>query len=320
MKLHLSRGPAFSRVGVVILLLLLWAAPAQAQQAGGTLSDLQIAVWPEYDQPAVLVIYDGTLDAGVSLPQQIRLPIPAEATVHAVAYRSEEGQLLTLPWAVETTDQGPVVVFETEEPRFVVEYYADIIAPPPQRSFDLPLALPAAASQVTLSLRQPTGASNIRIDPALASAGLDSLGNPQYTGSLGAGEAGETIRLAVSYDKASAAPSVVVAATPSPEEEPAAAVQADSGTLPDWVPVAIGVGLGLVVAGGAIYLINRSRQASGDTRQARRRKARQAGRGREPREPRPASADTGQDQFCRQCGQKFTATDRFCRNCGAARQ
>jgi hypothetical protein len=181
------------------------------------------------------------------------------------------------------------------------------------------LALPAAARQVTLSLRQPSGASNIRLEPALTAAGLDDLGNPQYAADLGAREAGEAIQLAVSYDKADAMPSLAAAPTVA-AGSPVGTGQEDGSTFPDWVPLAVGVGLGLVVAAGAVFLINRSRQASGDTRQARRRKAREAGRSPEVREPRPVQTGVGQDQFCRQCGQKFASGDRFCRNCGAARQ
>lgn len=306
-------------LGAAVLLWILLAVTALAQDSAPELSDLQIGVWPEYDQPSVLVIYDGTLAADVSLPRQLRLPLPAGATINAVAYRSEEGQLMTLPWEVESSDQGAVVVFETEQPRFVVEYYAEGIAPPPQRSFDLDLGLPAAARQVTLAVRQPAGASNMRIDPDLAAAGLDDLGNPQYTAALGAREAGDVIQLSVGYDKADDVPSLaaVPAATTGAQPGPA---QEDSAGVPDWVAVAAGVALGLAVAAGAIYLINRSRQSGGVSRQARRRKARQAGRSGEPREPKPAQGGGGQDQFCRQCGQRFTSSDRFCRNCGAARQ
>jgi hypothetical protein len=43
------------------------------------LSTLQIQIWPEYDKPAVLVIYNLTLSDTTSLPTSVSIPIPIVA-------------------------------------------------------------------------------------------------------------------------------------------------------------------------------------------------------------------------------------------------
>ena len=131
------------------------ASAAEAQGGEVVLSRWAIEVWPEYDQPAVLVIQNGTVADGVSLPQTLRIPVPVGARVHAVAFPTEDGSLLSLPWSTEATADGQVVVFELANNDFVVEYYSDTISPPPNRSFELPLVTPYVAEQASVTLRQP---------------------------------------------------------------------------------------------------------------------------------------------------------------------
>src|SRR5216684_8246734 len=48
------------------------AAPARAQQSVG-LASLEIALWPEFDKPSVLVIMNGQVAAGVVLPASLSI-------------------------------------------------------------------------------------------------------------------------------------------------------------------------------------------------------------------------------------------------------
>ncbi len=199
----------FSLLSVIVLLALaLTALPVAAQSAPPVLATWDTQVWPEYDRPSVLVISTGTFAPGTMFPQQVRAPIPANATVHAVAYPEANGNLLSLGWTIEPGVDGQTVVFDLDQPNFVVEYYADILAPPPNRSFDLNLVAPYAAQQASLALRQPSRSSNLQTTPAMVAGGVDTLGNPTYTLELGAQAAGQSTPLQVSYSKDDAQPSV----------------------------------------------------------------------------------------------------------------
>ena len=63
-----------------MMLCALWAmlaaAPRAFAQDPNRLSQLKISVWPEYDQPAVLVMLDGTLADVTNLPRQVAVLIP----------------------------------------------------------------------------------------------------------------------------------------------------------------------------------------------------------------------------------------------------
>ena len=110
------------------------------------------------------------------------------------------------------------MVFDLEKPHFVVEFYADILSPPPNRSFDLALIAPYAAAQGSISLRQPARASDMQITPAMTQTGTDSLGNPLYSQQLGPLVAGQEIPLSVAYTKADADPSVSATQEPLPAQ------------------------------------------------------------------------------------------------------
>lgn len=312
---------------LLFALVLLWVAlsapatPAWAQPASPDLSGLTIAVWPEHDRPAVLVIYEGTFADSSGVTKTVRIPMPPNAVVNAVAYRNTNGQMLTLPWEVQTTEQGQEIVFETDTANFLAEYYAEIISAPPQRSFRLSLAVPAAAENVQLLLRQPSRAGAIQIEPAMQAAGVDDLGNPQFSADLGPRAAGETIDLAVSYTKDDAEPSLSVpAATTAAAGESAASPTVQS---PTWLLLVGGVGAGIIIA-LLLFGLLRYRQSARTahmSRQARRRSQRSAAaRGKKTPELAAPKSPPVSDRFCPACGHPFAAEDRFCRRCGAARR
>jgi hypothetical protein len=303
-------------LGVATLVLLLGAAllaaPVAAQENPTSLDTFDVQVWPEYDEPTVLVITTGSLVTGTVFPQPMRIPVPAGARVHAVAYPESDGNLLSVPWTTESDASSQSVVFELNQPRFVVEYYADILTPPPSRSFSLDLIAPYAARQASLALRQPSRASDMQTTPAMVAGTLDNLGNPTYDLDLGALAAGQSVPLQVSYSKPDGDPSVAGIAVDAPPPSEAGAEQ-------NWLPLVLGIAAGALIGGGILYWALQRRH-TGASRQARRRDARR--KGEAPVRP-PASAAApaaGANKFCVKCGQKFESADKFCRNCGAVRQ
>jgi hypothetical protein len=293
------------------LFLMLSHLPVLAQTAPLDLSTWDTQVWPEYDQPSVLVITSGSFVAGTTFPQQVRVPIPASAEVHAVAYPEASGNLLSLSWAIEPGVDGQTVVFDLDQPNFVVEYYADIITPPSNRSFELDLVAPYSAQQASLTLRQPSRASELQTTPAMVPAGVDALGNPTFTLDLGALSAGQSTQFQVSYTKADAQPSVL--------SDPAAPIASESSAAASVWPWLAGVAAAVLAGGVTFYLVQRSRSTTA-SRQARRRSARKQGT-QPARQPAGGAAPAGSaTRFCVQCGQKFEGSDKFCRNCGAPRR
>jgi hypothetical protein len=293
------------------LLLSLVTFPVLAQTAPLELATWDTQVWPEYDQPSVLVITGGSFGTETSFPQQVRVPIPADAAIHAVAYPGAGGNLLSLDWTVEAGVDGQTVVFDLNQTSFVVEYYADIISPPSNRSFDLTLVAPYAVQQASLALRQPSRSGNLQTTPAMIPGGMDDLGNPSYTLDLGALAAGDATSLQVSYTKADTQPSVA--------SGPAAPVADASSATPSVWPWLAGVAAAVIAGGVTFYMVQRRRAASA-SRQSRRRAARREGAQLARQTSGGAAPGASATRFCVQCGQKFEGSDKFCRNCGAPRR
>lgn len=316
----LSRAGVGWRTGVragiaaALMVALLCAPGVSAQTPPVELAQWDIEVWPEYDRPAVLVLLSGALPEDTAFPAEVRIPVPADADINAVAYPNEEGRLISIPWRTEASASGLDVVFSAAQPDFVVEYYADVISPPPDRSFELVLVTPYAVPQASLALRQPARASDMQIMPAMTQDGVDSGGNPLYTLQLGALSAGQEIPLSVSYTKTDANPTISSAVV---GDEAGAPVE-QNALGGNWLPLAAGVLIGVAAIAALVYFVQRRRQRAGMSRQARRREARD--KGGAPAHAPTAAAKPAQPLFCPQCGAQYGATDKFCRSCGQARR
>src|SRR5574341_379120 len=65
---------------VIAFLLGILTTPVSAGAQGEVkLASLEVQLWPEYDQPSMLLIYDFTLTEGIGLPVNVAIRIPKDA-------------------------------------------------------------------------------------------------------------------------------------------------------------------------------------------------------------------------------------------------
>ena len=85
----------FVKVALAALLImgLLQAKNLSAQQPATVLEFLEVELWPDFDQPALLVLLSGALPADAPLPATITIPLPEAATINAVARIDAQGAL-----------------------------------------------------------------------------------------------------------------------------------------------------------------------------------------------------------------------------------
>ncbi len=320
--------------GVLLLaafgLISVSLANAQGANAQGitaqVIEQLEVGLWPEYDDVRLLVIYKGDL---ATLPSEpLRFPIPTDAEVNAVAYLNEEDRLISLDWDSSVEGDRQVIAFTPPAPNFQFEFYADVITDGPDKSFAIAVDVNGQmVNELGLAVQQPAGALNLQGDPPLSDPVVGFRGLSYYTRQLQNVEPGTVVRQMVMYTKLDDMLTV-------DRVEPAVSEAVDQETEPTvvspgpafgtnlagrsmvrfWLPVGatVIIVLGLAFIGVGAW---RARQPDAEPPQpARSRRSRRTGPEATP------STNEGLAKFCHQCGAVFESGDRFCGECGARRR
>lgn len=291
------------------LAVFLLSVPTAAAQDTVRLASLEVSVWPEYDQPAALVILDGQLDPSVTLPVSLAVRMPARAgQPHAVAVTGAAGDLLTAAYTTQTAGEDIIVTFQTQSLGFRVEYYDPALTiDGDARAFVFDWQTDYAIAAAEVRVQQPAGARDLAGQPALANLGPGEDGLTYYQAAWGALQPGDRATLRLTYAKTGTALTVAtLGGAPAPVPQTVAPA-ASNDSLP-WIVG--GVVLGVAVGAGGWWALARSRRRV--VAKAARRPRRRAGAAKQAR-PAPASAPA---RYCTQCGQPLVAGDRFCRHCG----
>jgi len=270
------------------------APTAAATSAPVSIAVLNVDIWPEHDDPRVLIIYRGRLSAGAPLPYTLAFAIPASGQVNAAAYRSPDGQLYSVEYQYRQEGDRLGVVMTIPEREFQFEYYADLIRGRPQRAFAVALAFPLSVDMLTVAVEQPLRASGFRLEPPAAGTNVTAAGLTHHVYTVGRWPAGRPWRARASYQKADEIPSLprVVRPPGAPQGQAPA-----PGGLPPWAWAAVAAAvLGAASLVGFFAL-----------RRGERLRPPAKSRG-EPRDAQPA--------HCVHCGHRARPDDRYCSRCG----
>lgn len=294
---------------VVATLLTPWMI-VNAQEAT-QISELEVDIWPEYDQPSVLVIYHITLAPNTTFPTPFSLRMPAAAgEPHAVAVRQPDDALVNLEYTMQSDGTWITLSLVANLPELQIEYYdPGLVKDGTLRDFSYTWQGDYAVGNMWIEIQQPVDASEMTITPGPVNDGVDQAGLTYYTKQVGQVPAGQEVNIALSYQKSSDLPSVSQL-----QVEPSAPLTSENvwqdrmmGALP-WVLGILGVGL---IAGGAIWYWRSGQQTASTPR--KRHRSRMA-----PSQPVTTSPETAESIsiYCHQCGKRAASGDRFCRSCG----
>lgn len=294
-----------SFIRLFILLLFLCAsisAPAQAQDEV-SFESLLIDIWPEYDQPAVLVIYHITLAPETTLPVKLAMRIPSAAGVpHAVAMQDQNG-LYNLAYETNATRDWTEISFTTPVNEVRIEYYDPTISRSGiERSFVYRWAGDYTVENLTIQLQRPSSAANLRIKPDMGSGRIGEDGLTYYTYLAGKVKAGTTFELSFTYEKGNddlTSPGQFQPVEPSQPIEINPAGRFDPILLLPWVIAATGL---LLVAAGLVWYTRTGRTRAPVSRRRHR--------------PADDEPNHGEAVYCHHCGKKAAPGDAFCRTCG----
>ncbi len=295
-----------------------------ADQIGGNLGTLsfktvEVDLWPEYDQPSMLVIYHLFLPAGTTLPATLSLHIPSSAgDPYNVASRQSDGQLYTMAFTRTIQGNFSQVDFTTTSLEVQFEYYdpginsASSANPYPilkkgnnQRAYAFEWQGDYPVTTMNIQVQQPIGASQMMITPPLGSGAAGEGGLIYYNGSVGSVSAGTRFKLAISYQKPNDSLS---AASLKVQTSAPITAQTSGRAINLWVylPWVLG-GLGVILAvGGGIWYRTSSREEKVVIKR------------KQPADRVIASSVNDADDrvYCHQCGKLAGPGDLFCRSCG----
>lgn len=292
----------------LFLSLLLFSTSALAQE-GTEIERLEVALWPEYDRPAVLVFYQVQLPGGASLPTHVELRIPAAVgEPHAVATRGIDGSLMYAEYTRQVADDWAIITVVADSQEVWLEYYDDLKIDGEERNYTFVWPGGVDLGMFAYDVQQPAGATDMVVTPpGEASIGDDGL--LHYRGELGPQSSSSILSVNLAYTKSTSKLTVEMGFPDSSFEGTKAAGGA-TPNLNTFLPLLIGsIAVALLVIGGLIYF--RLRREDRPTRASRRRRHPARKEAKEAHQEIDASL-----VFCHNCGDQARAGDRFCRHCG----
>ncbi len=202
------------------LLSIVATLPAHAAQ-GPRIESFDVALWPEYDRPGMLVSYRVRLSADTVLPANVVFAIPAAvAKPHAVAKRGDDGSLYLAEYTQEVKGSNALIDVLTDRRDLQLEYYSDITISGDRREYAFVWPGGIEISEFSYEVIQPKGALNFSVTPPPTKQQMGDGGVTFHTARLGAKVPAQQVEISISYHKAGRA--LTAAAPPSIPSPPAA--------------------------------------------------------------------------------------------------
>lgn len=280
-------------------LLVITSTQGRAQEATAFVEHLEVALWPEYDRPAMLVIYRFELAPDASLPARVALPIPADVgQPNAVAWLGTDGVLYDAAFVLQPAGDWSVVQVEMSDTRTgQLEYYAAMDIAGTIRSFLFEWPPGFELGEMAYEVQEPVAATELIVNPAPDHAGPGDLGLNYLTAELGPQAGDSAPAISVTYKNAAGMLSVE-ALRPLGVTQ----VEAQAGKL-DLLPLLVSAA-GIAILGGGIYYLAFIRRPAPWLAAGRRWKR------TTDIELKPSTV------YCHQCGAAAGIRDVYCRQCG----
>jgi hypothetical protein len=263
---------------------------------------MTVQLWPEYDQPSMLVIADFQVTAATALPVDLTFRIPQEANLVAVATLASDGGFLNAVFdgPKEEGEWQTFTVTISQSSVYRFEYYQPLTFNGDQRVFSYLWDGAYAVDAFNVVVLEPVDVTDFSMEPTYKSIAQQNGSNYYDSGSVQLAS-GKQFTLNLNYDKTTDTLGV-----PAQGIQPAAPVDENTPgrvSLNNSLPYIIG-GFGvLLIIGGIAYYWRAGRKSF-----------------KSPRRRSHANAEneeSAEDAYCPQCGARAKAGDRFCRVCGA---
>ncbi len=288
--------------------------PSEAMSAEAPPGDigiqyLRVSIWPEYDDPRVLVILRGELTPESPVPTRIRVPIPKGAELLGAGMLSARGELLNHPHQRLTGDTSDTLELTLPVRRFFAEWYYDPFGQRTrERQLTYSLALPYAVTQLDVDILQPDAATEFHTEPAAMREEVNARGGRHYRFEYQNLEPETAHTFKIAYIKTTDAPSVT-----KPQASPDAQQTGPSRNTKTWVASAMLVGFAIIFASGVLVFKNKQPPMPAATPMPSVAPIPQTASVQAPEAVRTPSTT---QNYCSNCGRQLDAAYRFCPGCG----
>lgn len=278
-----------------------WQLSYAQTQPDIRLESVDIYLLPEYNQPYVFVIHEITLAESVRLPQNLIFEIPADAEVIRVINYTSDDRPIELNYQVSQIGNWKDLLLTPNSRSIHIEYQdPNLVRQGNKRLFEFRWLALYPVSSLSITVRQPLGASSILSEPPLDELEVQNENIRYYAAHLGPIPAGELLNLSLEYTKI-----IGDLTSPALPVEPAVPIEADvaSGT-PSPLMVVLWLMVVIVAATIIVWLYYWWFKANVNVQSER------LLQGVGIMNPEK------QFYFCHECGIRTKLGDRFCSNCG----
>ena len=297
----------------LLLLLLFMLVPltaAQETESQPAIQQMRVQILPEYDDPRVLVILQGRLDApdgSYNGPVTFRIPSSAQINQMAVMDLELQGpRALPYETQIDPTDSSwQLVTYTLTNPHFFYEYYDVSPGTGSQKQFTFTLKSPVDVEVLSVEIQQPLKADNFSVEPETVVTRSDPSGFTYWQMPERSAGADEAVEYLVRYTKSDPNPSIVrETAVLESASETAPATTNDPNAPPlSWIGLTV-IGAAFIIGAGFIrYRIRANKDESIIEAQP-------------TTEPMDVGMTAVQPRFCTHCGQPLPPKARFCPYCG----
>jgi len=291
-------------LALLVAVLVMPAGLVAAEAEPPSISDVQVSVFPEFDDPRLLIMIEGRVD-GVTPPATVRFLVPDSAEMYSAGSKDAQNNYLNPTGGPPRREPSEIlgwdeISYEVVTDVFRVEYYAPLIIGSPDKTIGYDFHTRYDINGLNIAVQEPLKSSNFRVLPESSAKGSD-FGMNVFLYNYDSIKAGETLRFDISYTKSDPNPSMDNAPVSG---NPSAPVSTGGGGG-DAGLITGGITGGLLIVALIAYLLF---GRAGSRKPARARAAsRSAAQAK-------AKAST---KYCRQCGRQIEKSARFCQYCGA---
>jgi len=284
---------------------------------------LRLSIWPEYDDPRVLIMLRGEMTPRQAFPASVTLPIPKGAEIIGAGMVSEQNELLLHPHQVLPGATQDTLQLNLPVPRFFVEfYYNPFTTSGPEKRFIYPAPTTYPIELFEVDIQQPLKATAFTLDPAPMERMTDKQGFTYHQFTYRDVGKGQSQTFTIAYTK-------IVTTSSVSKQQPTPQSTEKARTLSDNTLVSLGIFAGAILLfAGCAWLRQRVQRPDMPTTITSAPSVSMSDtllallwEDAQPQETEgadvlPRLQPTRAINFCANCGRELLSDDRFCSGCG----